>query len=147
MTVKEWAAKLNGREYGNELTREEAEQLEADGLIAAYGASDDLLEFSGAVDDEIGAWNGAKARLYKKQDGGYGVFHEEENTETAEFNACQIGGMETVSAIWCPYNEKNKIWALWHIEPDYIPHEHFDIMENGILFCRGAVFSAKSIKA
>ena len=53
--------------------------------------------------------------------------------------------MQGIKAVWCPANEKDEIWASRHIEPDDMPHLHFDIMENGGLFCRGAVFSAKEI--
>ena len=57
MILKEWAEKLNGREYCEELTREEEAQLKAEGYVAAFGASDDLLEFRGAIHNEAGAWN------------------------------------------------------------------------------------------
>lgn len=51
--VKKWATKLDGREIGEEITREEERVAEADGVVIVYGASDDLCEFAGAVSDEV----------------------------------------------------------------------------------------------
>ena len=48
MNLKEWAEKLNGREIGDEVTSAEAKQMVSEGVIVAFGASDDLLEFVGA---------------------------------------------------------------------------------------------------
>ena len=145
MTLKEWAEKLNGREYREELKREEEAELKAEGYVAVFGASDDLLEFSGAIDDEAGAWNGASVKLCQKQDGEFAVFSEDENDETKEFNRKQISCMRNIKVIRYPKNKKGECWASWLIEPDDIPHLHFDIMEDGDLFCRGTIFSAKEI--
>lgn len=46
--VKKWAEKLDGRKYGNELTRDEEKKLKDLGLVVVFGASDDLCEFRGA---------------------------------------------------------------------------------------------------
>jgi hypothetical protein len=54
--------------------------------------------------------------------------------------------MKTVQAVWCPRDENGKIWASWKIQTD-IPHETFDIMEDGELFCRGVVFHVDDVKA
>lgn len=58
MTTAEWAQKLDGREYRNELTKEEALKAKEDGVIIAFGYSDDLLELMGAVDEEVSAFDG-----------------------------------------------------------------------------------------
>lgn len=113
MTTKEWAQRLNGREYRNELTEEEANQAANDGIIIAFGYSDDLLELVGLVDKEVSAFGGVD----------FGI----------------------VKAIWCPRNEMGEIYASWLIESD-LPHEHFDIIEDEELFCRGAVVKAKPQK-
>lgn len=55
MTKQELAAQLDGREYPFELTPEEKKQAKADSLVVICGASDDLAEFAGAIDDELGA--------------------------------------------------------------------------------------------
>jgi hypothetical protein len=147
MTVKEWAGKLNGIEYpADELDRFSKEMAE-DGIIAAYGASDDLLEFCGVINDEVGAWDGTTVKIAAGEDGELKIFNEEENRETAEFNKMQIACMKKIVAIWCPHDEHNKAWASWHITaPDIEPFYYFDIMEDGELFCRGLLFEAKQAK-
>ena len=53
-----WAQCLDGREYPLRITEEELAQMKADGVIAFFGESDDLLEAHGAMDDEWGAYGG-----------------------------------------------------------------------------------------
>ena len=60
MNAKELAAKLNGREYLREITDEEAKQAKASGLVVVYGASDDLIEFRGAIHDEGDCYDGGE---------------------------------------------------------------------------------------
>lgn len=139
--TQEWAQKLNGLEYPADAIYRQRAAIKADGQIVAYGASDDLLEFSGVIDDELSAWNGTEARLTEKPD----VFDEDINRETAEYNGAQIAAMPIVKATWCPKDGTGKIWASWEINTS-IPHETFDIMEDGELFCRGIVFDAKELK-
>jgi len=143
MTVKQWAEKLNGREYCNEVSTTEHLQMVNEGVIAAYGASDDLLDFNGALNDEIGAFEGTTVLIFR--DGKWvRIFDEEENKETGEFNRKQVEKMLKVKAIWCPKGEDDEVYTSWEIDTT-IPHEHFDIMEDGELFCRGIVFHASDV--
>jgi hypothetical protein len=143
MTVQEWAKKLNGIEYpANELDTFNRE-LEADGIIAAYGASDDLLEFRGVIDDEIGAWEGTVVKIAQRDKGQYIIFDEEENRDSAEFNKKEIAAMKKVRAIWCP-KDGDDIYASWEIDIN-VPYKNFDIMEDGELYCRGILFEAKEL--
>jgi hypothetical protein len=135
LRVKEWAAKLNGIEYPADELDKFSKEMAENGIIAAYGASDDLLEFRGAIYDEAGAWEGTEVRLAVYPDGTVKIFNEEENRETFEFNHEEIDRMKTVRAVWGP----KSIEASWAIETS-ISHESFDIMEDGELFCRGVVF-------
>ena len=143
-TVKEWAELLNGREYGEEITSEEAKKAAADGVIVAFGASDDLLEFSGAIDDEYSAWEGVEAKVYRTPDGKPELFNDdlvdEAREDELELTNAQIAKMLIVKAVWCPPELKTS----WLIETA-IPHEKFDIMEEGALYCRGLVFSVNDV--
>lgn len=65
MTAKEFAAKLTGREMDAEITKAEELEAEQNGLVVVYGFSDDLVEFRGAIDDEVGCYNGGKILLTK----------------------------------------------------------------------------------
>jgi hypothetical protein len=55
------AKALNNREYRAETTRAEEREAEEKGLVIVFGASDDLMEFRGAVNDEIGVYGGGVA--------------------------------------------------------------------------------------
>ena len=63
MDIKELAAQLNGCEYRSEVSRELEVNTKADGIVIVFGASDDLMEFRGAIHDETGAWAGATVRV------------------------------------------------------------------------------------
>ncbi len=48
------AAKLDGKQYGDEGSSTLFAEMKEHGLVAVFGASDDLMEFRGAVYDEVG---------------------------------------------------------------------------------------------
>lgn len=130
MTAKELAQKLDGREYGSELTIEEKKEAKAAGLVVVYGASDDLVEFEGAIHDEAGAFEPATIYLSKA-----GIFRVPDDSCREAHN--------------CPYYEAataacKKINAsyggYWAFETD-IPCERFNIYDEGEFFCEGLVFS------
>ena len=54
MTKEELAAKLDGCEYGEEMSDGLVEQARQSRLVVVYGAFDDLVEFNGAICDEAG---------------------------------------------------------------------------------------------
>ena len=58
MTLKQFAEILNGREYGCEITKEEEALAKELGFVVVFGYSDDNVELRGAIDDEIGCYNG-----------------------------------------------------------------------------------------
>lgn len=63
MTKEELAARLDGREYGSEMTEDEEAEAKEAGLLVIFGYSDDSIEFRGAfhVDGgEIGCFGGCK---------------------------------------------------------------------------------------
>lgn len=123
MTPKELAERLNGREYGSEITLEEMHIAKEFGLVVVFGASDDLMEFRGAIDDEGGCFGGGT--VYFDQNG---VAQDDEAIKSFEIEA--IWGHEGYS---------------WVYETD-IPHETFDILEEGWRYCRGIVFSVEDLK-
>jgi hypothetical protein len=151
MTVKEWAKKISGFEYPADELDNLNKEMAADGIIIAHGASDDLLEFRGVIYDEVGAWEGTEVRISSRGKGTAFIFDEEENQDSFEFNQKEIVAMQQVKAIWSPRcrdvedNESGEAFASWLIETE-IPHETFDIMEDGELFCWGVVLHVDNIK-
>jgi hypothetical protein len=147
MTKESLAALLSGRECGREITKQEAEQAQAAGLAIVFGASDDLLEFRGAIYDEVGAYEGATAVLYKKGKNTFGVVPDDresirdidhDHELEAALAARRLG--QTVRAIWAPKVPD----ATWFITTQ-LPCAAFDIMEDGELFCRGLVLDVSDL--
>lgn len=58
MTLKEFAKMLDGREYRHEITKEEEALAKELGFVVVFGYSDDNAELRGAIDDEIGCFDG-----------------------------------------------------------------------------------------
>jgi hypothetical protein len=142
MKVKDWVERISGFEYPADELDNLNKEMAADGIIIAYGASDDLLEFQGVVNDEVGVYGGNEVSISSRRKGTAFIFDEEENNDSKEFNRKEIEQMQKIKAVWAPKD----IDASWKIETE-IPHETFDIMEDGELFCRGIVFHVDDIKA
>lgn len=134
--VKEWAQKLNGREYAEEVSREEKKQAAANGVIIIYGASDNILVFNGVIDEKISAIEGCEIKLTPD----VSIFDPEKNKETFKYNSDQIKRFPVIKAIWCP----EEISASWLITTT-LPYETFDIMEDREIFCRGIVLDAEEV--
>lgn len=130
MNVKEWAERLNWREYREEMTTEEEKQAEADGMVIVFGASDDLIEFRGVIRNELGALDGGIYKMTAAKD----------VVPVNEHSANMNRALPDVRAIWSPTSGGMSSWASWEIQ-SAIPHETFDIMEDGELYCRGIVFA------
>ena len=60
MTLKEFASLLDGREYLCEITPEEEKLAKELGFVVVFGYSDDNAELRGAIDDEIGCYDGGE---------------------------------------------------------------------------------------
>lgn len=131
MTKEQLAGMLNGREIGNEISKAESKQAKADGLVVVYGASDDLMEFDGAICDEVGAYDGTTAHLSST-----GLLKNECDSDDCPHYEASLGNAATITAEWCAA-EDGPSWT--YSTP--IPHATFDVMEDGEVYCRGIVFS------
>ena len=139
MTAKELAEMLAGREYGMEITKGEAQRAADTGLVVVYGYSDDNVEFAGAIDGEVGAYDGATIHLFQN-----GILLEPEcgiaeNIECPYFSAAKRAA-KTIKAVW-----HDKGGPCWTFETD-IPHETFTITEDGEPWCIGIVFSMEDLE-
>lgn len=134
MTKEELAAKLNGREIGNEMTRAESKQAKADGLVVVYGASDDLMEFEGAIYDEVSAYEGGEAFVTSA-----GLFDNSACDDECKYFKAARKSATVIRALW----DKKKPYA-WAFDT-IIPHATFDIVEAGEPWCQGIVFSLADV--
>lgn len=132
ITSQEAAERLKGCEYGQEGSPELWAQMKASGLVAVFGASDDLMEFEGAIRDEIGAYEGATAYVTI---GGLVEVDNECCRHAEAANAKALAEASTIKAVWDVGDGTS-----WSYETE-IPHETFEIMEDGEVYCRGIVFA------
>lgn len=137
MTKEELAARLNGRQYRNEITAGEAAEAKAAGLVVVYGYSDDNMEFEGAIRDEIGCYDGGTAYLTRD-----GLLQNDcDDDECPHFEKLKQKA-STIEAIWSPGDEQYS----WIYKTD-IPHATFEIIEDDLPFCRGIVFALADVPA
>lgn len=135
MTAKELSEMLSGREYGMEITKDEERQAADAGLLVLYSHSDDNVEIAGAYNDEVGAYDGAVVHLTKT-----GVLQEPDcGQEDCPYYATARDATKSVQAVW-----HNNGGPCWTFETD-IPHETFNIYDDGELFCVGIVLSVEDL--
>ena len=129
------AGLLTGREYLSEMFKEEEQQAKAAGLIVIFGASDDLMEFRGFVDDEIGAPTDAlidAKGLLPNRDS------IDDDASLKDFFAREPLA-RTVEALWCAEDGYS-----WTYRTD-VPHATFEIAEDGEPYCRGIVIDVADL--
>lgn len=127
-TLKEFAQKLNGVEY-MEIPNELLTYAKENGIVIVSGASDDLCELEGAVRDEFGCYDGGTGYLDEK-----GNVCDELKSENT---------YKRITAIWCGEGDDGFTWTY---NTD-IPHEDFEMFDDGEKYCRGFVFYLDSLKA
>lgn len=134
MTKEQLAAKLDGREYGNEITDAEEKQAQASGLVVVFGYSDDNVEFRGCIVDEYGCYGGGSVLVTK--DGLVASDHDC-NCDCCG-HAALVKRSKQIDAVW-DYDGYS-----WIYKTD-IPHATFEILEDGEKYCRGIVFEMASL--
>ena len=135
ITAAEFAEKRTGREYGGEITKAEAAEAKAAGLLVVFGVSDDIVAFDGIFCDELDAFDGATLLIHRS-----GVISDDHDCD------CPYCGFKKIA------KQSATIEALWSSEGDYswtvktdIPHATFEIVEDGLPFCRGIVIHERDL--
>lgn len=137
LTKEQAATQLDGVRYPNEGSKELHAQMKAAGLVAVFGGSDDLMEFRGAIDDEVGACDGAEA--YVNQDG-LMISQCDEGADCPYFQTEMLKA-KRIKALWCPPVDPRPSWAY----ETAIPHATFKMIDDddGGVYCIGIVFDLK----
>ena len=137
MTKEELAARLNGREYRDEVKPREYVEARTAGLVIVYGASDDLMEFDGAIRDEVGCYGGGTVLLDE-----HGLLSRDTSDYSDDLRLLAFltrkAKARSIRAVW------GKDGVSWAYETD-IPHATFDVLEDGDVYCRGIVFALADI--
>ena len=130
MDAKEFAAMLHGCQIGDEISKEMRQIAKENNLVVVFGASDDLMEFRGAIDDELGAYEGTTAYINR-----LGLIINKCDCDDCPCHTAARMGVSTVEALWCATDEYS-----WTFETSII-HYVFDVMDGNEKYCKGIVFS------
>jgi hypothetical protein len=134
MNAEELAALLNGIEYDG-VTKEHTAIAKENGLVIVYGASDDLMEFRGAICDELSAFNGTRVFLSEK-----GLIVNRCKDEDCPYHMDELKKGVRLYAKW--HDQGNPCWTY----ETKIPYEMFRMFDDGgELYCVGIVFALKDI--
>lgn len=144
MTKEELAAQLNGREYRHEISDHEEKDAKANDLVVIFGASDDLCELRGAINDELGAYREA---LILIKDGKLLQEIDDDDIDT-------LKKYDALGLVIKLHQEATKIHACWCTEPGYswtyrttAPHATFEVVEGEEKYCRGIIIDLKELAA
>lgn len=140
ITKDELAAAITGMEYPNDPSIELQIIAAAHNMVIAYGASDNLMKFRGAIYGEISCWNGGTALIDSQ-----GLIPSRDEIDDDDDDAIlnyltRKKAAKTISAIW---DKEGYDW----IYKTVIPHATFKILGEGEKYCRGIVFSLKELEA
>lgn len=139
LTKEQLAARLDGREMGDEITGEEMQAAKAAGLVVVFGHSDDCVEFRGAIRDE--GYPNEESDVWLDRKGLKKI--DEDDQEVLERHGVLNAFMRGAVAVSANHGT-NPSGFDWEITTK-IPHATFDIMEDGEKFCRGIVFSINDL--
>lgn len=132
--TRDIAERLNGLGYPEQPNVHIVKEAKEHGVVIIYGASDDLMEIRGAVDEEIGCFDGGTVLFTSK-----GLVKNKcDNDDCPYFLKEKEGGI-TVEALWCEEADYS-----WTYKTD-IPHETFEVEEDGEPYCRGIVFKLSDV--
>ncbi len=135
MNRQELAVALNGCEYRKEMGPAENQIAKESGLVVVFGASDDLMEFRGIVNDEIGCYGGGEALFTRN---GL-LINECDNEDCPHFKRL----MKTATSIKAKWDAEGYSWVYQTM----IPHASFEVLEEGEKYCRGIVFALSDVPA
>ncbi len=134
--ISEIAKALDGMEYGDRIPNEIITKARENGIAIVYGASDDLMEFEGAITDEVGVYEGGTA--YVSKDGLHNTENYNSSCEDCPHLKRSLEECKTIEAIW---GEGEYSWSY----KTEIPRAEFDIVEDGEKYSRGIVFALASL--
>ncbi len=134
MTRDELAERLTGSEYPFDPPADLQRLAKDAGLVIVFGASDDLMEFRGAIYDEIGAREGTVAYLNSA-----GLLTSECEDDNCPYFKRRKEQAATIKAIW---DAEGYSW----IYETAIPHATFEVVEDGEKYCRGIVFALGDVQ-
>ena len=136
--ANELAEKLNGCLERDEVSKEVEQIAKENGLVIVFGASDDLMIFRGAIDDELCAYEGATAYIDS-----LGLIVNRCDDDNCPYYIEKLGSATEIKAVWCITKD-----YAWTFETS-IPHETFDVIDPNDqeqCYCKGIVFKLSDVE-
>jgi len=127
------AARLHGRQMGQEISKAECAEAKASGIVVMFGYSDDNVELRGAIYDELSAFGGAE--IYVTRAGL--LANECDNERCPHF----LEALKSATVIRADWNDSGFCWTF----KVPFPHATFEIYEGDDPFCRGVVFALADV--
>jgi hypothetical protein len=137
-TPESLASYLERIPYPVRLGKELVDAARNDGLVIVYGASDDLMEFEGAIRAEVDSYNGCTVLI--DQDGLVPIREQAEAEGELEGWFLRKRRAMTLEAVWNPGQGLS-----WAYRTD-IPHAEFRVVEGDEIYCRGIVFALADLQ-
>lgn len=143
----EFARRLDRRQYRAELLPAEEAAAKSSCLLVAFGASDDLLELRGFVDDEIGAYNGGSCCVSARGLCPMWRNGERKTLEEAREYFSRVHRVDQpmirVQATW----NDGEDGPCWEITTDARRSSPFMILDGTDEYCRGLVIDCSELSA
>ena len=133
-SMQQLAEEVDGLQYPLYIPKNLIAKAKNERLVILYGSSDDLMEFEGAILDEVGIGDGGKVTI-----GPNGLVPEWEdlNKDNPKIVKDYLENQDknnTITAIW---DDKGVPWTY----KTTIPHYQFAVLEDDDVYCLGLVFS------
>jgi hypothetical protein len=136
MTKEQFAAMLDDRQYGDEITTGECKLANEHGLLVVFGDSDDGVKMRGFYHYFFNAIKGGSWQFFLT-DNNELVFAAQDSLFSSAIDRSKP---LIIEANWCPDN----LDTSWLIKAN-VDCATFDIFEDDELFCRGVVLDKKDI--
>ena len=135
MTKEEIAKLLDGSEYPLNISKELQYGCLKNGIVIVYGASDDLMEFRGAIREELDCYEGGEFLFDRQgQIKDWYDIRDDISEEDAKDYFQRKDGAANIEAIW------GQGEYSWQYKVDF-PCAGFDVVEDGEKYCQGIVFN------
>lgn len=134
ITIKEIAELIDGIEYTEKIDHRITNLACKNNIVIVYGASDDMMEFRGAIEEEEKSYMGTTVKIDSngiignRCDNCNCPYHQQQKDECKHY----------VKALWGTGD------VSWNYETN-IEHKTFHIREDGKVYCIGIVFSLDSL--
>lgn len=147
MNTEEFAKLLDGSEYPFRLSKDQKKCAKKNNLLVVFGASDDLVEFEGYLDDELGCYNVAKFNIDKEGVIDHWKRNDEDDKRTYKealrYFQRQKNKQFELIAKWCVPKEIS--WTYEVISDFDLKPAPFKVMEDGEVYCIGLVLDMSEL--